>query len=880
AGVLLGGQGRPGAAALLGLAMLLLAGLTLVEHATGVNLGIDLPLTAGRDWGRPGTTAPGRMGVPASVSWTLLGAALVLAGFGATRRYVAPVAGVVILLAALSLAGYLYGADLLMAIPRLTTIALLTSLLVLSGAIGVLLLVPGQEPVRTWLDDGPTGILVRRSVPVLVAAPVLIAWVTIRAEESGVVDRSLAVALLVVLVVAVSGAMLWRSVVAIRIRERAVEAERRARGLANYAREQSEARVASILESIDDAFVIFDRDWRYTYLNAAAARAVARRPEELLGRCLWDLYPELAGTPMETALRQVAEHRVTREFEVFNPVLKRWFSNRAYPTPDGGVSVYFRDVEDQRRMQQRAFRSEQQAQTLIRHMPGGVFMVDRDFRFLVADGAGVRESSSLAGKPIVGRTLEEVLDPEMAALFRPLYTGALAGVPFVQEDEHDGRVFNTRGVPLRAEDGTIYAVLAISHDITARKREEQATAAAARQLHLVTDVAPVMLAHLDTAMRYKFVNRPYAARFGLAPADLVGRSVTELFGEEAFRRFEAEVREVLAGRPVQFEVEMAAKPGSEPQYMYAAYTPELDGDGRVVGLVAGIVNITERRRAEQAVRDADRRKDEFLATLAHELRNPLAPISNSIDILGRSGANPALLQTVRDTLRRQVSHLTKLVDDLLDVGRISRNKLELRREDVTLAAVLEHSMEACGPMIGEAGQRLAVQLPDQPVVVHGDPVRLSQIFSNLLTNASRYNHQGGHIALSAALDGGEVVVRVRDSGIGIPADQLGAVFEPFFQVRDAASRESGGLGIGLSLVKRLVELHGGSVAAASAGAGERSYADGVCFVALAGISTAAQLVSAGAHALGLALEPAPRSQRRQLIDFLRHRRALLILDNF
>jgi signal transduction histidine kinase/ActR/RegA family two-component response regulator len=276
---------------------------------------------------------------------------------------------------------------------------------------------------------------------------------------------------------------------------------------------------------------------------------------------------------------------------------------------------------------------------------------------------------------------------------------------------------------------------------------------------------------------------------------------------------------VLAGRPVQFEVEMAAKPGSEPQYMYAAYTPELDGDGRVVGLVAGIVNITERRRAEQAVRDADRRKDEFLATLAHELRNPLAPISNSIDILGRSGANPALLQTVRDTLRRQVSHLTKLVDDLLDVGRISRNKLELRREDVTLAAVLEHSMEACGPMIGEAGQRLAVQLPDQPVVVHGDPVRLSQIFSNLLTNASRYNHQGGHIALSAALDGGEVVVRVRDSGIGIPADQLGAVFEPFFQVRDAASRESGGLGIGLSLVKRLVELHGGSVAAASAGAG-------------------------------------------------------------
>jgi signal transduction histidine kinase/CheY-like chemotaxis protein len=234
----------------------------------------------------------------------------------------------------------------------------------------------------------------------------------------------------------------------------------------------------------------------------------------------------------------------------------------------------------------------------------------------------------------------------------------------------------------------------------------------------------------------------------------------------------------------------------------------------------GSVAIENARLYEQ-LRDADRRKDEFLALLAHELRNPLAPIRNAVQII-RLSTEQAALEHARILIERQLGHMVRLVDDLMDVSRISRNKLELRKERVVLSSVLHSAVETIRPLIEQMGHDLTVRLPPQPVVLEADPARLAQVFINLLNNSAKYTERGGHIRLTVEQQGGDVVVAVKDTGIGIPADKLPTVFDLFSQVEGALSHSQGGLGIGLSLVKRLVEMHDGSVEAESSGPGEGS----------------------------------------------------------
>jgi signal transduction histidine kinase len=223
------------------------------------------------------------------------------------------------------------------------------------------------------------------------------------------------------------------------------------------------------------------------------------------------------------------------------------------------------------------------------------------------------------------------------------------------------------------------------------------------------------------------------------------------------------------------------------------------------------------RAAEHALREADRRKDEFLATLAHELRNPLAPIRTGLDVLARIPGDGAQAERVRAMMQRQLTQLVKLIDELLDVSRIATGKVVLRREPVDLRSVIESAIEGSQPLVAEAGHHLEVIVPPDPVVAFGDPTRLSQVVGNLVNNAAKYTPPGGRIEVSLALEGDEAVIRVSDNGVGIPADMLVEVFDMFAQVDQTIGQSHGGLGIGLSLVRRLVALHGGSVAAASAG---------------------------------------------------------------
>jgi signal transduction histidine kinase/ActR/RegA family two-component response regulator len=235
------------------------------------------------------------------------------------------------------------------------------------------------------------------------------------------------------------------------------------------------------------------------------------------------------------------------------------------------------------------------------------------------------------------------------------------------------------------------------------------------------------------------------------------------------------------------------------------------------------------RRAEQALREseeslkqADRRKDEFLATLAHELRNPLAPIGNALEIIKHADGNSEMMHVARDTMHRQFGQMVRLVDDLLDVGRITRDRLELRQERVELATVIHQAIDTCRAMAEAAGHKIGVSLPTTPIWVFADPVRLTQVFSNLLNNGCKFTEPGGSISISTQREGDEVLVSVTDSGVGIAPGELDRIFEIFEQVDRTLERTRGGLGIGLTIVKRLVELHGGEIAVKSDGHGAGS----------------------------------------------------------
>ena len=231
---------------------------------------------------------------------------------------------------------------------------------------------------------------------------------------------------------------------------------------------------------------------------------------------------------------------------------------------------------------------------------------------------------------------------------------------------------------------------------------------------------------------------------------------------------------------------------------------------------------TDRKAAEIALREADQRKDVFLATLAHELRNPLSPIRNAAQMLASEKLGSEQLQWARSVIQRQVKHMALLLDDLLDVARITQGKLELKKQQLALNSVVDSAVEAARPLLDRKRHRFSVALPSEPITLDADPLRLSQVLSNLLTNAAKYTDAGGDIKLSAHIESGRLCLSIKDNGIGIPAESLDGIFAMFSQVESAAARSEGGLGIGLALVNGLVELHGGTVEAKSEGIGHGS----------------------------------------------------------
>jgi len=293
---------------------------------------------------------------------------------------------------------------------------------------------------------------------------------------------------------------------------------------------------------------------------------------------------------------------------------------------------------------------------------------------------------------------------------------------------------------------------------------------------------------------------------------------------ETHQAVEAPVRQALlegVTQPLADDVLLAARDGTHRPVDVSA-SPITDDAGAPLGGVMVFRDVTERRRWQEALREADRRKDEFLATLAHELRNLLAPVGSATRILQRHGPASPSLQRAEDVIERQIRQMTRLVEDLLDISRIGRGKVEIRKEVVDLGTIVTHAVGTARPLLEGRRHELTVALPPGPLWLEADPARLEQVLTNLLNNACKYTEPQGRIGLSALREGEDIVIRVRDTGIGIPGEILPRVFDLFTQADGSRERSPGGLGIGLALVRGLVEMHGGSVEALSDGPGRGS----------------------------------------------------------
>ena len=316
---------------------------------------------------------------------------------------------------------------------------------------------------------------------------------------------------------------------------------------------------------------------------------------------------------------------------------------------------------------------------------------------------------------------------------------------------------------------------------------------------------------------------PAAERlFGYSPEEAVGQSVVALLIPDDRKDEENGILERLRrGGRIEHETVRKTKDGRLLD-ISLTISPVRDANGEIVGASKIARDITEQKRVASELREADRRKTEFLALLAHELRNPLGPIRHAVKILRARTPRPEELEWATNIIDRQTEHLTRLVDDLLDVARITRGTIELRKERVDVTTTLMGAVEVSGSQIEKHRHQLFVTPPSEPLQVEGDAMRLTQVVTNLLDNAAKYTDPGGRIWLSAEQEGDDAVIRVRDTGIGIAREALPHIFEMFTQTGASLERTHGGLGVGLALVDRLVKLHGGSVTAASGGAGAGS----------------------------------------------------------
>lgn len=475
--------------------------------------------------------------------------------------------------------------------------------------------------------------------------------------------------------------------------------------------------------------------------------------------------------------------------------------------------------------------SDQRFRTLVQNLP--------DYAIFRIDPEGIITEWTEGAQRMKGYTAEEAIGQPLSLFYTPENLAAGELTTEVEEATRTGRAeresvrirkggerfwVNEIMTAIHDEQGRLVGFTKISRDITERKKADEALFDSRQRLQIVLDsIADHAIITTDPQSRIISWNPGARQMFGYSTEEAIGQSVAILFTPEDRAAGQVEQEMALARRLGQAPDERyhLRKDGSR-FYVSGSQAPLYDVDKTLLGYVKVARDLTNRQQMEQALREADRRKNEFLAMLAHELRNPLAPIRNGLQILSLTqGTNPDLAALV-DLMSRQLTHLVRLVDDLLDVSRISQGKIELKRERLNLGTLVGGAVDAARPLYQTRGKALELELPTRPLLVNGDATRLAQVVTNLLTNGSRYTGENGRVRVSLESVQGEARLRVADNGIGLETEQMEAIFELFVQVDNSIARSQGGLGLGLTLVKRLVELHGGRVEVRSAGLGQGS----------------------------------------------------------
>lgn len=599
-----------------------------------------------------------------------------------------------------------------------------------------------------------------------------------------------------------------------------------ARKQAEEALLQAHAQTREILESIGDVFYAVDQDFNFTYLNHKAEQTWGRPAAEVLGQSMWTVFPQAIGSESYRMHLKAMHDRQPVQYETISPVINRWISISIYPSAVGGLSVYFHDINVAKQAQDALRESEERFRTLVQNLP--------DYAIFSLDPNGIITEWTEGAQRVKGYTAEEAIGQSIAIFFTPEDLAAGKLEEEITQAVQTGRAereilcvrkggqrfwINEITTAIRDSNGQLVGFTKISRDITQRKQTEEALRDSQERLQIVmSSIADHAIITSDTQNRITGWNPGAQHLFGYSEEEIIGQSGAILFTPEdqATGEPEKEVNTARQRGRAADERYHIRKDGSR-LYVSGVMSPLYDAADQLLGYVKVARDLTERQRMEEALRETNRRKDEFLAMLAHELRNPLAPVRNGLQILTMTSENDETVTSVLSMMNRQVDHLVRLVDDLLDVSRISRGRIELRRERLDLTKLVSQAAETARPFYESHGRQLSVTLPDFPIYLDGDPTRLTQVVTNLLTNGVRYTRKNGHVWLTLELADEDAVLRVRDNGIGLAADQLEVIFELFVQIDNSLARAQGGLGLGLTLVRRLVEMHGGRVEAHSEG---------------------------------------------------------------
>jgi PAS domain S-box-containing protein len=578
---------------------------------------------------------------------------------------------------------------------------------------------------------------------------------------------------------------------------------------------------------------------RFAWINRRYAERFGLTPEEVVGQSISDIVGESAyRSALPYIDRALAGETVEFEVEIsYRCQPPRWMHMTYVPTldasgaPDGWIAVVT-DIENRKAIEMAQVRQAAELQAVFDTAPVGIIVAqDRECRVITAN----RVMAEMLGMSIGENISKSRSDAEalpyvvcrdgavVAAEDLPMQRAAALGIELREEVldivRQDGSQITqlVNAAPVRDASGAVTGAVGIAADITGLRAAQEALRESEQRFRLALASGAVTAFEQDLNLRYTWVYPPEPA----FPEHQIGQTDLELLpdrGGEELMQLKRRVIDTGQGTRATIRVVLA----SGVRHYDLLVEPRYDRAGRVVGVGGAALDVTAQKLVEESLKEADRHKDEFLATLAHELRNPLAPIAGAAEVLRMIGPPDAELQAIQDVIERQVRHLTRLVDDLLDVSRVSLGKVTLRKRRLDVASVIAAAVETSRPAIQAAGQELALALPAEPLVIEGDLTRLAQVVGNLLHNAAKFANGPGRISVEAGNDGDWAKIAVSDTGIGIPSEMLARIFELFTQVETGVDRSHAGLGIGLTLAKNLVEMHGGSIAAQSAGPGQGS----------------------------------------------------------